>query len=74
MYDISGREGSIVIDSKHFKAKVLGWLGNDTDLFKQIFKQQLIVTYNNYTKEETVFNPLRAKRPLGDVPTSELDE
>lgn len=54
----------MVIDSKKFELKVLGWLDNNKRLYKEAMSQNITTIYNQYTREETLFNPLRAKRPL----------
>ena len=56
--------GEITIDSEVFRHKVKGWLGNDEQLYQQALNQNTTAIYNYYTHDETLFNPLRAKRPV----------
>ncbi|XP_021362982.1 uncharacterized protein LOC110456517 [Mizuhopecten yessoensis] len=53
-----------VVIPKKYESKVRKWLGNDEDLFQNAKLQTVLYIYNEYTKEENVFNPLREKRPI----------
>jgi hypothetical protein len=62
MYSVSVRRGLLHFPSK-FKHKVLGWLGNNNELMKQMYNQTVYHVRNVYTLEHTVYNPLRSLRP-----------
>ncbi|CAG5134701.1 unnamed protein product [Candidula unifasciata] len=47
-----------------FRSKVRGWLANNEDLYQEIFVQDIIHIISEFTREHTVFNPLRDKRPI----------
>lgn len=47
-----------------FTPKVQQWLGHDPNLFRDVLRQRVLHVYNKYTKTTTVYNPLRASRPL----------
>ncbi|XP_033746374.1 uncharacterized protein LOC117331657 [Pecten maximus] len=53
-----------VVIPKTYESKVRKWLGNNDDLFQNAKLQTVLYVYNEYTKEENVFNPLREKRPI----------
>ncbi|XP_071960108.1 uncharacterized protein [Antedon mediterranea] len=62
IYDVKRRSGQIVVPDT-FQTKLLKWLGNSEDLLREAKLQFITIIYNKYTNEETIFNPLRAKRP-----------
>ena len=64
MYSLIHAHGEIVVDSKKFQVKLLNWLGNNEMLYEQAMSQNITTIYNHYTREETLFNPLRSKRPI----------
>ncbi|ESO89881.1 hypothetical protein LOTGIDRAFT_234020 [Lottia gigantea] len=47
-----------------FQVKVRKWLKNNEELFKEVYKQEVTQVVNEWTKENTIFNPLREKRPI----------
>lgn len=49
---------------KSFESKVKGWLGNDDEVFKEAHNQSVIFTFNEYTREQNTYNPIRNKRPM----------
>lgn len=75
IYAVSLRNGSVSLPVP-FQAKVKKWLGNNEELFKDVFHQEIIHVVNKLTREHTVFNPLRDKRPvsLPDVPEAQYYE
>ncbi|GFS22686.1 hypothetical protein ElyMa_001622100 [Elysia marginata] len=72
IYTVEKRLGSVKMP-KSFEPKVRGWLGNKDDLFDELFHQEIIHMVNTYTRETTVFNPLRDKRPVTKPKESEED-
>lgn len=38
-----------------------------------IFSQTVMFIYNEYTREQNVYNPLREKRPMGVPPRPETE-
>lgn len=52
---------------------MLGWLGNNMALYNEALQQTVVSVFNMYTREETVYNPLRAKRPTADSTSSDFD-
>ncbi|KAK6175378.1 hypothetical protein SNE40_013854 [Patella caerulea] len=47
-----------------FQVKVKKWLNNDEKLFAEVYHQEVTGIYNKWTREHTIFNPLREKRPV----------
>ncbi|XP_050411871.1 uncharacterized protein LOC126826813 [Patella vulgata] len=47
-----------------FQVKVKKWLNNDEKLFEEVYHQEVTGIYNKWTREHTIFNPLREKRPV----------
>ncbi|KAK3769585.1 hypothetical protein RRG08_007988 [Elysia crispata] len=72
IYTVEKRYGNVKMP-KSFEPKVRGWLGNKEELFKELFHQEIIHMVNTYTRETTVFNPLRDKRPVTKPKESEED-
>ncbi|XP_006820499.1 uncharacterized protein LOC102808724 [Saccoglossus kowalevskii] len=62
IYNITWSSGKVVI-SNTFKPKVLKWLNNNRSLYAEVLDQHIISIFNKYTHENTIFNPVRAKRP-----------
>ncbi|XP_077988391.1 uncharacterized protein LOC144442865 [Glandiceps talaboti] len=62
IYDINRRSGQVIIPDT-FQTKVLKWLNNDDELFKEVKLQFITSIFNTYTHESSIFNPLRSKRP-----------
>ncbi|CAG5122339.1 unnamed protein product [Candidula unifasciata] len=54
------------------RIKVLGWLANNNDLYKEALDQDVVHIVSEYTREHTVFNPLRDKRPV--LPPEQSEE
>ncbi|CAL8144873.1 unnamed protein product [Orchesella dallaii] len=63
MFRIEAISAPIVLP-KPFQKEVKGWLDNDEKLFQQVNEQVVFKIVSRGTFEETVFNPLRAKRPV----------
>ncbi|XP_059141627.1 uncharacterized protein LOC131929436 [Physella acuta] len=72
IYLIEKRVGSVKIPGT-FVFKVKEWLGNKNELYEELFRQNIIHISNMYTRETTVFNPLRDKRPVTKPKESEED-
>ncbi|GFO15639.1 hypothetical protein PoB_004214400 [Plakobranchus ocellatus] len=72
IYSVEKRFGNVRMP-KSFEPKVRGWLGNKDELFQELFHQEIIHMINMYTRETTVFNPLRDKRPVTKPKESEED-
>lgn len=70
IYLIEKRLGSVKIPET-FVMKVKDWLGNKDSLYQELFHQDIIHITNMYTRETTVFNPLRDKRPVTKPKESE---
>ncbi|XP_071507481.1 uncharacterized protein [Diadema antillarum] len=73
IYSVSRRSGQLVIPET-FQTKVLKWLGNDEELFKETKLQFITSIFNRYTHESAIFNPLRSKRPGVSGTAEEQDE
>eukprot|EP01135_Chromosphaera_perkinsii_P006518 Nk52_evm8s533 gene=Nk52_evmTU8s533 len=62
LYSSNTRTGGLQIPEE-FSGKVKGWLGGNEELYKAVLKQSTTSVFNRMTMENTVFNPLRGKRP-----------
>ncbi|XP_046406143.1 uncharacterized protein LOC124171040 [Ischnura elegans] len=63
IYSVDVREGRIEY-SRDFENKLKSWFHNKEDLVNAMKSQSLIHFRNLYTKEHTIYNPLRSKRPM----------
>ncbi|XP_033648090.1 uncharacterized protein LOC117307446 [Asterias rubens] len=72
IYSVNRRSGQLIIPET-FQTKFLKWLGNDEELLKEARLQFITSIYNKYTHEQTLFNPLRGKRP-GISDLEDVDE
>ena len=54
------------------RPKVRRWMGNNDKLYQNLFNQSVFQVMNMYTRETTIFNPLREKRPKSVPAISEL--
>ncbi|XP_046582314.1 uncharacterized protein LOC124289725 [Haliotis rubra] len=63
MFSVSKRPAPVILP-KPFQAKVKNWLGDSEELFQQVYKQEVTHVFNRITREYTIFNPLRDKRPM----------
>ncbi|XP_067683776.1 uncharacterized protein [Haliotis asinina] len=63
MFSVSKRPAPLILP-KPFQAKVKNWLGGSEELFQQVYKQEVTHVFNRITREYTIFNPLRDKRPI----------
>ncbi|XP_071082251.1 uncharacterized protein [Haliotis cracherodii] len=63
MFSVSKRQTPLILPNP-FKAKVKNWLGNNEELFQQVYKQEVTHVFNRVTREYNIFNPLRDKRPM----------
>lgn len=70
MYSFDTRHASLILPTP-FQGKVKKWLGNNEDLYQELFDQEVIHVVNKFTREHTIFNPLRDKRPVSPPDLSE---
>ncbi|XP_041346848.1 uncharacterized protein LOC121366469 [Gigantopelta aegis] len=63
VYDVENRKAPLLFPGP-FQSKVRLWVGNNEKLFQQAFHQEVINVYNYFTREHTIYNPLRDKRPI----------
>ncbi|KAK3103632.1 hypothetical protein FSP39_020641, partial [Pinctada imbricata] len=63
VFTITEHKSEVVIPDT-FAKKVRKWLGNNEALFRSVSTQTILFIFNEYTREENVFNPLRDKRPM----------
>ncbi|KAK7493953.1 hypothetical protein BaRGS_00014835 [Batillaria attramentaria] len=71
IYSVSTRHASLILPTP-LQNKVKKWLGNDEKLFQEIYNQEVIHIVNKFTREHTIFNPLRDKRPVIPPEQSEV--
>lgn len=72
IFTITSHPAKVVIPDT-FAVKVKKWLGNKEDLFRWVKAQTVMFIYNEYTREQNVYNPLREKRPMGIPPRPERE-
>ncbi|BFZ08752.1 hypothetical protein BsWGS_11791 [Bradybaena similaris] len=72
IFTLDSRKATLVIPAL-FQTKVRGWLANNEHLYQEIFDQDIIHIVNEFSREHTVFNPLRDKRPIQPPEQSELE-
>ncbi|XP_076103061.1 uncharacterized protein LOC143072132 [Mytilus galloprovincialis] len=72
IFTITSHPARVVIPDT-FAVKVRKWLGNKEELFQSVKKQTVMFIYNEYTREQNVYNPLREKRPMGVPPRPETE-
>ncbi|XP_062595639.1 uncharacterized protein LOC134256993 [Saccostrea cucullata] len=72
IFTITEHPAKVVIPET-FAAKVKGWLGGNEELFNNVKDQRILFIYNEYTREENVYNPLREKRPMSKPPRPERE-
>ncbi|XP_037793144.1 uncharacterized protein LOC119588578 isoform X1 [Penaeus monodon] len=70
LYEVHDRYASRLHVPGPFAEKIKAWLHNDTKLLEQIHRQHLIHVFHPLTSEHTVYNPVRASRPM---PTHEIN-
>ncbi|XP_029633701.1 uncharacterized protein LOC115209428 isoform X3 [Octopus sinensis] len=63
IFSVTQRSGQLVLPSP-FVVKVRKWLGGNPSLFEEAKYQHITLSFNEYTRDNTMFNPLRSKRPL----------
>jgi hypothetical protein len=75
IFTIVARKATLSLPAP-FQKKVRGWLAHNDDLYNEVFSQDIIHIVSEYTREHTVFNPLRDKRPVlpPDRPENEYFE
>lgn len=62
IYSVSVETGYLYLPPK-FHQKVLQWLGGSLELVEAAKAQDVVQVFNKLTNEQTLFNPIRAKRP-----------
>lgn len=72
IFTITTHPARVVIPDT-FAVKVKNWLGNKEELFNNVKKQTVMFIYNEYTREQNVYNPLREKRPMSSPPRPERE-
>lgn len=72
IFTITENPAKVVIPET-FATKVKGWLGGNEKLFNNVKDQRILFIYNEYTREENVYNPLREKRPMSKPPRPERE-
>lgn len=72
IFTVTQRSGQLVLP-KPFAVKVKNWLGQNEELYAEAKYQHITLVFNEYTRDNTMFNPLRAKRPVHkpDLPQRE---
>lgn len=70
LYEVHDRYASRLGVPGPFAEKIRAWLHNDSNLLEQIHRQHLIHVFHPLTSEHTVYNPVRASRPM---PTHKTD-
>lgn len=73
IYEVNQRFGEMAVDTTEYKNKIRKWLGSNEQLYKEVFNQTVTAIFNKYTREEVIFNPLRAKRPISKPKISDLE-
>ncbi|GAB1600256.1 uncharacterized protein LOC115209428 isoform X1 [Argonauta hians] len=63
IFSITQRSGQLVLPAP-FVVKVNRWLGGNPVLLEKAKYQHITLIFNEYTRENTMFNPLRSKRPV----------
>lgn len=64
LFEIHDRYSRKLTFPPPFYQKVSNWLNGDKTLLEQIHHQHLIHIFQTFTSEHTVYNPIRAKRPM----------
>ncbi|CAL4121686.1 unnamed protein product, partial [Meganyctiphanes norvegica] len=70
LYEIHDRYSGKMSLPGPFAARVSDWLQGNKELIDSVHHQHLIHVYSPLTSEHTVYNPVRAKRPM---PTKKMD-
>ncbi|XP_042887639.1 uncharacterized protein LOC122263320 [Penaeus japonicus] len=70
LYEVHDRYSSKMQIPGRFAEKLNQWLHNDAALVEKVHHQHLIHVFHPLTSEHTVYNPVRASRPM---PTQEMD-
>ncbi|KAK3600632.1 hypothetical protein CHS0354_031545 [Potamilus streckersoni] len=63
IFSVQYNPAKIVIPSS-FESKVRKWLGSSEKVFQESKNQSVIFVYNEFTREQNTYNPIRGKRPL----------
>ena len=69
MFELEVKNGSLVVPPT-FEARVRAWVKNDDDLYQKVLNSKVLQVFNPWTMTTTVYNPLRASRPL---PQTKID-
>ncbi|KAK3704247.1 hypothetical protein RRG08_062394 [Elysia crispata] len=71
IFTFEARDAPLKLPTK-FKDKVKHWLGDNDELLQQVYNQEVIHVVSEYTREHTIFNSLRDKRPV--LPPAESED
>lgn len=63
IFYVNKRTGKLKI-SKSFKKKLFTWFAKKPNLVQEVDEQSITFILNQLTNEQTIFNPLRDKRPV----------
>ncbi|KAL3852112.1 hypothetical protein ACJMK2_015795 [Sinanodonta woodiana] len=63
IFSVQYNPAKIIIPSS-FESKVRNWLGRSEKVFQESKNQSVIFVYNEFTREQNAYNPIRGKRPL----------
>ncbi|CAH1783243.1 unnamed protein product [Owenia fusiformis] len=70
IFTVRKRSGSLNIPDT-FVPKMLKWLGGNKKYLEEAQHQTITITFNELTRDSTIFNPLRGKRPITKPEISE---
>lgn len=71
IFSFEARNAPLQLPPK-FMTKLKHWLGDSDELLKQAYNQEVIHVVSEYTREHTIFNSLRDKRPV--LPPAESED
>ncbi|XP_045115229.1 uncharacterized protein LOC123506904 isoform X3 [Portunus trituberculatus] len=67
LYEVHQRTSGPLEMPSSFAEKVRGWLGGDEMFREKVDKQMIIHVFHPLMSEHTVYNPVRAQRPMPDT-------
>ena len=73
IYSVSQRTSMGIVIPDSFMPKFLHFLNNNKTLLKEAQHQTITFVFNEFTHEETIFNPLREKRPISQPKRPDKD-
>ncbi|GFR87258.1 hypothetical protein ElyMa_006071600 [Elysia marginata] len=71
IFSFEARDAPLKLPTK-FMTKLKHWLGDSDELLQQAYNQEVIHVVSEYTREHTIFNSLRDKRPV--LPPAESED